>query len=34
MKLFMNHEIKGNNYNNAEFKAVDYLAKSMMGRIN
>ena len=32
MKLFMNHEIKSR-YNNAEAKAVDYLAKSMMGRI-
>lgn len=34
MKLFMNHEIHNNNYNNAQSKAVDYLAKSMMGRIN
>ena len=28
MKLFMNHEIKRDNYNNAEFKAVEYLAKA------
>lgn len=30
MKLFMNHEV---NRNNNAAKAVDYLAKSMMGRI-
>ena len=34
MKLFMNHEVKNYNYNNEAAKAVDYLAKSMMGRLN
>lgn len=33
MKLFMNHEVKRDHYNNAEFKAVEYLSKAMMGRI-
>lgn len=33
MKLFMNHEVKNHNYNSAAEKAVNYLAKSMMGRI-
>ena len=31
MKLFMNHEVKRNN---EAAKAVDYLAKSMMGRLH
>ena len=31
MKLFMNHEIKRNK---DAAKAVDYLAKSMMGRVH
>ena len=34
MKLFMNHEVKNCNYNNEAAKAVDYLAKSMMGHLN
>ena len=34
MKLLMNHDIKRHNYNNAQSKAVEYLSKSMMGRIN
>jgi len=33
MKLFMNHEIKRDNYNNSQIKAVEYLSKAMMGRI-
>ena len=33
MKLFMNHEVKRDRYNSAEAKAVEYLSKSLMGRI-
>lgn len=33
MKLFMNHEVKRDRYNNAAEKAVNYLSVSMMTRI-